>query len=285
MGLLERTVRMLFKTPARDPFVDKSPKLLATPSQITISKFQLPSGESSASSSSSSLSSSSTFWMSPAPSRWSYTPSSIRNAASKRQIAVVLCLLLALLIWIIPQPSTWRRQVIHITVQQPISNPYQVLRPLGQTPVTKKHVPDPTRWLEHNSNNKHAENTGLGLLKSVPSLGHASGKPHAALISLVRNSELPGLMQSMRQLEYQWNRKYNYPWIFFNDEPFSNEFKVRSEQIHRPFQRSVLSHTLSGSIPTYPRVNLANVRVGSHTESYVGQMLLRSRSKGALVPA
>lgn len=34
-------------------------------------------------------------------------------------------------------------------------------------------------------------------------------------------------MQSMRQLEHQWNRKYQYPWVFFNDEPFSAEFKVR----------------------------------------------------------
>lgn len=86
-------------------------------------------------------------------------------------------------------------------------------------------MPDPMQWLAHNSDNRHAENTGAGLLKSIPSLGH-SAKPRAALISLVRNSELPGLMQSMRQLEFQWNRKYNYPWIFFNDEPFSDEFKV-----------------------------------------------------------
>ena len=84
------------------------------------------------------------------------------------------------------------------------------------------------KWLEHNSNNKHIENNKMGLLKSVPSLGHHSAKPRAALISLVRNLELPGLMQSMRQLEYQWNRKYNYPWIFFNDEPFTEEFKVRN---------------------------------------------------------
>ena len=33
-------------------------------------------------------------------------------------------------------------------------------------------------------------------------------------------------MQSMRQLEFHWNRKYQYPWVFFNDEPFSEEFKV-----------------------------------------------------------
>ena len=93
-------------------------------------------------------------------------------------------------------------------------------------PTTKRNAPDPMHWLGQNSNDKHMDNTGLGLLKSVPSFGHHSAKPRAALISLVRNSELPGLMQSMRQLEFQWNRKYNYPWIFFNDEPFSEEFKV-----------------------------------------------------------
>ena len=87
-------------------------------------------------------------------------------------------------------------------------------------------MPDPARWLERNSNNRHAEDTGVGLFKSVPSLGHCSKKPRAALISLVRNSELEGIMQSMRQLEYRWNRKYNYPWVFFNEEPFSEEFKV-----------------------------------------------------------
>lgn len=232
MDFLEHTARKLFNTPGRDPFIDKSPKLLATPSSMsTISKFYLPSSETSPSSSTSSFSSASSFWTSPQPSRWArYLPSSVRNAVSKRQIAVVACLLLGLFIWVIPQPHTWRHRVIHITVQQQVANPYQVLLPVSEGISTKKkHAPDPTHWLEQNSNNKHAENTGLGLLKSVPSLGHHSAKPKAALISLVRNSELLGLMQSMRQLEFQWNRKYNYPWIFFNDEPFSDEFKARGE--------------------------------------------------------
>ena len=226
MSFLERAVWKLSNTP--DPFVDKSPKLLATPSQILIPTFTLPSGESSASSSTTSISSASSFWTSPAPSRWSFRciPASVRNNVSKRQVVVVVCLLLALLVWVIPQPRTWNRQVVHIAVQQPVSNPYQALRPALQTTVAKKHAPNPMKWLEHNSNNKHAENHKLGLLKSVPPLGHHSAKPRAALISLVRNLELAGLMQSMRQLEYQWNRKYNYPWIFFNDEPFSEEFKV-----------------------------------------------------------
>ena len=219
----------LFNSPPRDPFMDKSPKLLATSSLSSISKFSLPS-HSSSSSSTSSLSSSSTFWMSPrVPSRWApnrYLPSGFRNAVSKRQIAVVVCFVLALIVWVLPPPSTWgRRQVVHITVPHPVSNPYQVLRPTSET--REKHKPDPLRWLSHNSDNKYAVSTGSGLVHSVPMFGQTSSRPKAALISLVRNSELPGLMQSMRQLEFHWNRKYQYPWIFFNDEPFSDEFKVR----------------------------------------------------------
>ena len=105
--------------------------------------------------------------------------------------------------------------------------------------LRRQKEPDPVKWLERNGGNKWAEVsthpargngwsslTQENLWKSVPSLGYRNPKPKAALISLVRNSELEGIMQSMRQLEQRWNRKYRYPWIFFNDEPFSEEFKV-----------------------------------------------------------
>ena len=51
----------------------------------------------------------------------------------------------------------------------------------------------------------------------------AKGK--AAIIALVRNSELREMAQSMRELEETFNRKFKYPWIFFNDEPFDDKFK------------------------------------------------------------
>lgn len=122
-----------------------------------------------------------------------------------------------------PGPSS--RRIVHITVQEPISNPNQILRPVSVA-EPKKHASNPVKWLQENSNNKFSEIAGSRYWNAVSGLGHTSGKPKAALISLVRNSELPGIVQSMRQLEYQWNRKYNYPWIFFNDEDFSDEFKV-----------------------------------------------------------
>ena len=227
MGFLEENVWRLFNSPSDHAIVDKS-RRFGTPLHPSLFHFDLPSRQSSPSSSASSLSSSATFWMSPRPSRWSlarYVPARVRTSISKKQIAVVLCVLLALGFWTTPPPATWKRNAVHITIQQSMSNPYQVLRPASQE-VPKKHAPDPVRWLEQNSHNRHAEIAGANPYLSIPELGHKNTKPRAALISLVRNSELPGLIQSMRQLEFQWNRKYNYPWIFFNDEPFSDEFKV-----------------------------------------------------------
>jgi hypothetical protein len=37
--------------------------------------------------------------------------------------------------------------------------------------------------------------------------------------------DIKDTLQSVRQLEDRFNHKYNYPWIFLNDEPFSDEFK------------------------------------------------------------
>ncbi len=105
---------------------------------------------------------------------------------------------------------------------------FELLRPASATTFSRGKV-DPVAWLRENSNDRHVvSDTSLPLLRSY----RMSNRPRAALISLVRNSELEGMMQSMRQLEYRWNRKYQYPWIFFNDEPFSEEFKVGGVQPH-----------------------------------------------------
>ncbi|KAL4987916.1 glycolipid 2-alpha-mannosyltransferase-domain-containing protein [Aspergillus falconensis] len=56
-----------------------------------------------------------------------------------------------------------------------------------------------------------------------------SARTNAAIVSLVRNEELNELIPSMRDLERTWNHKFNYPWIFFNDVPFTEEFKKRTQ--------------------------------------------------------
>jgi len=50
-------------------------------------------------------------------------------------------------------------------------------------------------------------------------------KANATFVMLVRNSDLPGIMSSMKQIEDRFNRKFNYPYVFLNDQPFTEEFK------------------------------------------------------------
>lgn len=46
----------------------------------------------------------------------------------------------------------------------------------------------------------------------------------AAFVVLTRNSELDGVRRAMWQLEARFNSKFNYPYVFLNDEPFTDEF-------------------------------------------------------------
>ncbi|KAG1810434.1 glycosyltransferase family 15 protein [Suillus plorans] len=50
-------------------------------------------------------------------------------------------------------------------------------------------------------------------------------KANASIVVLVRNSELWGIMSSMKQLEDRFNRKFQYPYVFLNDEPFTQSFQ------------------------------------------------------------
>ncbi|OLY81892.1 Glycolipid 2-alpha-mannosyltransferase [Smittium mucronatum] len=53
----------------------------------------------------------------------------------------------------------------------------------------------------------------------------AKNRVKAALVSLVRNTDLHGMRQTIREIEDRFNRVYKYPYIFLNDVPFTDEFK------------------------------------------------------------
>lgn len=136
-----------------------------------------------------------------------------------RRRALVLFLLVVIFIMLPP----FRRRPQAFSVEDERLR----LRANELTPVSTSS-PDPRRWLELNSDKKYA--IGDGKASFFRGMGYSS-RPRAALISLVRNSELEGMIQSMRQLEYRWNRKYQYPWVFFNDEPFTAEFKAATSNL------------------------------------------------------
>ncbi|KAJ1960036.1 hypothetical protein GGI12_004020 [Dipsacomyces acuminosporus] len=48
---------------------------------------------------------------------------------------------------------------------------------------------------------------------------------NAAIVVLVRNSELDGLRKSMRMFEDRFNRRFKYPYVLLNDEEFTQEFR------------------------------------------------------------
>ncbi|KAJ2825895.1 hypothetical protein GGI24_003043 [Coemansia furcata] len=47
---------------------------------------------------------------------------------------------------------------------------------------------------------------------------------NATFVVLIRNRELHEFRATMRQLEDRFNGKYHYPYLFLNDEPFTEEF-------------------------------------------------------------
>ncbi|KAG6814354.1 hypothetical protein H0H92_010939 [Tricholoma furcatifolium] len=52
-------------------------------------------------------------------------------------------------------------------------------------------------------------------------------KANAAFVILARNRELTGIVTSVKQMEDRFNKKFNYPYVFLNDEEFDESFKKR----------------------------------------------------------
>nr|CAB87243.1 putative mannosyltransferase MNT4 [Candida albicans] len=52
-------------------------------------------------------------------------------------------------------------------------------------------------------------------------------RANATILSLVRNGELGAIGISIKRLQKKFNSKYNYPYTFLNDEPFTDRFKQR----------------------------------------------------------
>ncbi|KDQ60808.1 glycosyltransferase family 15 protein [Jaapia argillacea MUCL 33604] len=50
-------------------------------------------------------------------------------------------------------------------------------------------------------------------------------RANAAIVVLARNGDINGVMFSMKQMEDRFNRKFRYPYVFLNEEPFSDQFK------------------------------------------------------------
>lgn len=52
----------------------------------------------------------------------------------------------------------------------------------------------------------------------------------AAMVSLVRNEELEGMLASIHDVEERFNHGYHYDWVFLNDEVFTPEFIMATSE-------------------------------------------------------
>ena len=50
-------------------------------------------------------------------------------------------------------------------------------------------------------------------------------RANATLLMLARNSDVDSAVTTVKQLEDRFNGKYHYPWVFLNEQPFSDDFK------------------------------------------------------------
>ncbi|KAI9353170.1 nucleotide-diphospho-sugar transferase, partial [Pilaira anomala] len=53
----------------------------------------------------------------------------------------------------------------------------------------------------------------------------------AAFVILARNSDLSGIRKSIREMEDRFNGKFNYPYVFLNEETFTDEFKEKTSEL------------------------------------------------------
>lgn len=64
-------------------------------------------------------------------------------------------------------------------------------------------------------------NTG----NALPPATAAGDRMNATFVTLARNSDLWEIAKSIRHVEDRFNRKFNYDWVFLNDDEFNDEFK------------------------------------------------------------
>ncbi|GJJ12138.1 hypothetical protein Clacol_006379 [Clathrus columnatus] len=56
-------------------------------------------------------------------------------------------------------------------------------------------------------------------------------KAKATFVILARNGDLNGVLSSMKQMEDRFNNKFHYPYVFLNEQPFTEEFKKLTSEI------------------------------------------------------
>lgn len=94
-------------------------------------------------------------------------------------------------------------------------------------------------------------------------------RANATFVMLARNSDADGAVHAVRSMEDRFNRNYKYPWVFLNEEPFSDDFK-RYTRPSSPPSLHKLSRMLT-PVPT-PLSHISRVSIVASGPVYFGQI-------------
>ncbi len=78
-----------------------------------------------------------------------------------------------------------------------------------------RSLPEPLLPIKYSPYNKHLE---------WP-IDDTSLLANATFVVLCRNSDLGDILWSVQQMEDRFNKRFGYPWVFLNDESFTEEFQ------------------------------------------------------------
>ncbi|KAH9966683.1 glycosyltransferase family 15 protein [Russula dissimulans] len=56
-------------------------------------------------------------------------------------------------------------------------------------------------------------------------------RANAVIVLLARNSDLNGVVKSLKQMEDRFNKRFRYPYVFLNEQEFTDQFKERVSEI------------------------------------------------------
>ncbi|KAG1463312.1 hypothetical protein G6F55_002463 [Rhizopus delemar] len=90
---------------------------------------------------------------------------------------------------------------------------------------------------------------------------NSTKREKAVIVILVRNNELNPMRRTLREFEDRFNRKFNYPYVFLNDEPFSDEFKQSISALTNAEIEFGLVPSQMWSVPHHVNETLMNERL------------------------
>ena len=114
--------------------------------------------------------------------------------------------------------TNWQIALLSLFVLTP--HPYNpvssLLFPHTETPHT---VPE-SYYDDHGIYGTIESNTS-----QIPNQPHERPRANATLLMLARNSDVDDVVRAVRELEDRFNHNHRYPWVFLNEESFSDDFK------------------------------------------------------------